>query len=71
LIEVAQVGQNWTTYEDPILQISIQYPSDYEVTEAPGGVLFSSSPLEELPDPDSPEFSKERRKEELTRILGR
>jgi hypothetical protein len=58
-VNQTQINNNsgYSTYSDPILQISIQYPSNYEVKEAPGGVLFSSQSLGELPSMDSPDFS--------------
>ena len=38
--QIDQTQQEWLTYEDPILGISIQYPSGWEVTEEPNTVTF-------------------------------
>jgi hypothetical protein len=35
-----QTQTQWLTYEDPILGISIKYPSDWEVTQEPNTVIF-------------------------------
>ena len=35
-----QTQQNWSTYEDPILGISIEYPSSWKIEEEPNTVSF-------------------------------
>jgi hypothetical protein len=36
-----QTNQEWLTYEDPILGISIQYPKGWEPIEEPNTLLFN------------------------------
>lgn len=50
-------SSSYSTYSDPILGISIDYPSNYEVREAPSSVGFASLSFEAMPPMDSPEFS--------------
>jgi hypothetical protein len=51
----ASGSNSYSIYSDPILGISIQYPANYEVKEAPNSVGFASLPFEAMPPMDSPE----------------
>ena len=55
--KINNISSGYSTYSDPILGISIQYPSNYEVSEGPSGVGFASLSFGALPPINSPEFS--------------